>query len=202
MAVSIVKRLTSAFQKFEQALKIIFNNRFPPEALCAIDYNGGLNLPSPVNNSGRFSLKDIIGNGILWGVPTCRRTIEKRLSRKFGYPEYNWKPPVPKTNLLMCPNCGNYHEAKILCAHCYEKVKIETKEMQDAIKEKLGLDPVEENVIVIYEGEKEGKTDEFWKNQRIVEMPKKRPEWFHENLLESSTIQPSDSKDIKPPELA
>ncbi|KAF7401702.1 hypothetical protein HZH68_007522 [Vespula germanica] len=200
MAVSMVRRLTSAFRKIEQALNIIFNRKFPPEALYAIDCNG-LNLPCNVNNRGRFSLKDIIGDGFLWGVPTVRRTIEKRMSRRFGNPKYNWKPPVPKTNLLMCPNCGSHHEAGLLCGYCYEKVKIETKEMQDVIQQKLGLSAVEEDVIVIYEGEN-NKTEEFWKNQKVIEMPKKRPEWFHKNLLEPSTVEPSDSKDIKPPQLA
>lgn len=47
--------------------------------------------------------------------------------------------------------------------HCYEKVKLETKEMQEAIQKELGLNPVEENVIVLYSGEKESKADNFWK---------------------------------------
>lgn len=198
----MINRLTLAFQKIEQALKIICGRGFPPEALCAIDCHGELNSPYTANNRSGFSLKDIIGDGLLWAVPKKRRTVEKRLNRKFGYPEYHWKPLVPKTNLLMCPNCGSNYEAGHLCAHCYEKVKIETKEMQDTIQEKLGLSPVEEEVIVIYEGEKDGKTDDFWKNQRVIEMPKKRPEWFHKNLLEPSTVEPSDSTDIKPPGLA
>lgn len=47
--------------------------------------------------------------------------------------------------------------------HCYEKVKLETKEMKAAIKKELGLSPIEENVIVLYDGEKDLRTDEFWK---------------------------------------
>ena len=35
--------------------------------------------------------------------------------------------------------------------------------MQEAIVDKLGLDPVEKEVIVLYEGEKVDKTKEFWK---------------------------------------
>lgn len=35
--------------------------------------------------------------------------------------------------------------------------------MQDAIQQELELSPIEEDVIVIYEGEKDGKTDDFWK---------------------------------------
>lgn len=47
--------------------------------------------------------------------------------------------------------------------HCYEKVKIETKEMQEVIKKELGISPVEQDVIVLYDGEKDEKTEEFWK---------------------------------------
>lgn len=39
--------------------------------------------------------------------------------------------------------------------------------MQDAIQKELGLSPVEENVIVLYDGEKDLKTDEFWKVLKI-----------------------------------
>lgn len=39
--------------------------------------------------------------------------------------------------------------------------------MQDAIQQELGLSPVEENVIVLYNGEKESKPDEFWKVLKI-----------------------------------
>lgn len=35
--------------------------------------------------------------------------------------------------------------------------------MQNAIKESLKLDPVEQDVIVLYEGEKETLQDDFWK---------------------------------------
>lgn len=52
--------------------------------------------------------------------------------------------------------------------HCYEKIKLETKEMQDAIQKELGLSPVEENVIVLYDGEKDQKTDEFWKVLKVL----------------------------------
>lgn len=51
--------------------------------------------------------------------------------------------------------------------HCYEKVKIETKEMQQAIQKELGLSPVEKDVIVLYDGERDEKTDEFWKVLQI-----------------------------------
>lgn len=51
--------------------------------------------------------------------------------------------------------------------HCYEKVKLETKEIQEAIKKELGLSSVEKNVIILYDGEKDDKTHEFWKVLKI-----------------------------------
>lgn len=202
MTGGIINRLCLAFQRFEQTIfQTIFGRGFPP-GLCAIDCNSFLNESKLANRSSNRSLEEILKNGILWAVPKHRRTIEKRLQRRFGAEKYIWKPPVPRTDLLMCANCGHNYEAGRLCGHCYEKVKLETKEIQEAIKKELGLSSVEKNVIILYDGEKDDKTHEFWKNQRIVEVPKKRPSWFHRNLLEPTTQEPSDKKDVKPTHLA
>lgn len=40
-------------------------------------------------------------------------------------------------------------------ATCYKKVMDETKMMQAKIEEKLGLNPVDKSVVVLYEGEKQ-----------------------------------------------
>lgn len=65
----------------------------------------------------KFSIKDLIGDGFLLAVPKFRRTIEKRLKRKFGSPDYVWKMLVPKTNLKVCNNCGHHHERGVLCGN-------------------------------------------------------------------------------------
>lgn len=39
--------------------------------------------------------------------------------------------------------------------------------MKDAIKKELGLSPVEKNVIVLYDGEKDDKNNDFWKVLKI-----------------------------------
>ncbi|XP_032666761.1 39S ribosomal protein L32, mitochondrial [Odontomachus brunneus] len=202
MAGGMINRFNSALQKLEQTIQILFGHGFPPRPLCAIDCDNFLSEPKPVNRLGSKSLKEIFENGILWAVPKHRRSLEQRYKRKFGLLKYVWKPLIAKTNILMCLKCGHHYEANRLCGHCYEKVKLETKEMQDAIQKELKLSPVEENVIVLYDGEKDQKTDEFWKNQRIVEMPKKRPSWFHQNLLEPTTQESSDKTDVKPTNLA
>lgn len=41
----------------------------------------------------------------------------------------------------------------------------------------------------------------YIQNQRVVEMPKKRPAWFHRNLLEPTTQESSNETDIKPTNL-
>lgn len=148
------------------------------------------------------SLKDLIGDGILWAVPKHRRTIEKRLKRKFGIPDLNWKPLRVKTHLRSCNQCGHDYEAGVLCTNCYNKVREETKQMQDQIQEQLGLSPVEQDVVVLYEGERSEQPTESLNGKRIVEMPKPRPIWFTKNLLQKTTQQPSDSKEVKPNDLA
>ena len=41
----------------------------------------------------------------------------------------------------------------IISEHCYTKVKKETEEIQAKIQEKLGINPVEHDVVVLYQGE-------------------------------------------------
>lgn len=41
-----------------------------------------------------------------------------------------------------------------LQGQCYDKASVETNEMKEAIEKKLGLDPVDKHVVVIYEGDK------------------------------------------------
>lgn len=65
--------------------------------------------------TSQFSLKDIIGDGFLWGVPKSRRSVEKRWKRKFGDPYYVSKLIQPKTYLKTCNECGDDYEAGVLC---------------------------------------------------------------------------------------
>lgn len=39
----------------------------------------------------------------------------------------------------------------------------ETRSMQDEIIKELKLDPIEKEVVVLYQGEKEEQTPDFWK---------------------------------------
>ncbi|KAK9295690.1 hypothetical protein QLX08_010098 [Tetragonisca angustula] len=193
MAYNIFNRFYQAFKTFNQVIDTILRRSFPSGHLYAIECNT-INQVQPVQFPGQ-SIKDILNETVLWAVPKKRRSLEKRLDRRYGIPEYHWKPHVPKTNILMCRKCGHDYEAGTLCGYCYEIVKKETKEMQIAIEKSLGLQPVEQDVIVLYEGEKEKlENDDFWKKQRIIELPKKRPDWFHANLLQPTAKELPDSE--------
>lgn len=162
--------------------------------MCCLAVVSGSHHPVP---SKQFTVKDFIGDGILWGVPKHRKTIEKRLQNRFGTPKM-----IPeKTHLGICNNCGNHYEIGVLCPTCYEKIRKETELMQDKIKEELKLTPVENEIVVLYDGEKGEKPDEFWKGKRIVEMEKPRPKWFSKNLMQKSTQQPATTATVKPDEL-
>ncbi|ALC47960.1 mRpL32 [Drosophila busckii] len=153
------------------------------------------------HDSLKFRLKDLVDDGILWAVPKHRRSVEKRLKRKFGYLEYVWKPLRIKANLRSCQHCGHNHELGLLCPHCYEKVRQETQLMQEKIQEQLSLEPTEQDVVVLYEGEKSTQTADELKGKRIVEMKKPRPMWFTKNLLQKSTQQLSEAREVKPSDL-
>lgn len=189
MSTKLVNRFNDILSKLENKIISEFFNKLTP-GLCSV------NLPSEKQTSTKSTptIKDIWNEGILWGVPKHRRSLEKRLSRKFGWPEYNWKPLVPKTNLKACRACGHFHETFTICGHCYAKVRDETKEMQAIAEEANKLNPVKNAIVFMYEGESKSASQGFWKGQQILEVPKKRPSWFHQNLLEPLNEEESDVK--------
>lgn len=110
------------------------------------------------------------------------------------------KVPLFLSVFFYLPMSSNYTTYSFL-ATCYKKTIDETKEMQNKIQEELKLNPIEEEVVVLYSGEKNEKPAEFWKGKRIVEMEKPRPSFFSRNLLQKTTQQPATTTDVKPSEL-
>jgi large subunit ribosomal protein L32 len=102
----------------------------------------------------------------------------------------------------MCNTCGHDYEVGILCPHCYEKTRLETEKIKEKIQQELKLDPVDKEVVVLYDGEKSEQPAEFWQGKRIVEMEQQRPMWFTKNLLQKTTKQPdTETTDVKPDKL-
>ncbi|CAO1422168.1 unnamed protein product [Diamesa serratosioi] len=198
---SLIYRINLALQRFESILPSLFGRYpYPPSnfGILALEQTPADNTTS---KRPAFSLKDLIGDGMLWAVPKTRRTVEKRLNRKFGDPFYVWKLLKPKTQLKVCDSCGHHHEVGILCAHCYENVRKETELIKEKIEKQLKLDPVDSEVIVLYDGEKGEHASEYWKGKRIVEMERPRPSWFSKNLLQKTTQPLANTKEVKPDEL-
>lgn len=77
----------------------------------------------------------------------------------------------------------------------------ETKATQETIQEELKLEPVEQEVVVMYSDDKNNKPEEFWKGKRIVEMKKPRPQWFTDNLMQKTTQKGATTTEVKPTEL-
>lgn len=147
-----------------------------------------------------ISVKDLIGDGFLFAVPIFRRSLEVRKTRKIGIP-YRGGPEGLKTlrskELQTCNNCGHHHEPGRLCPQCYKKIREETKEIWKKFLNESKLDPVDKDVVVLYEGEKDKEPVEFWNGRRIVEMEKPRPMWFSKNLLQKTTQPNAESKEIE-----
>ncbi|XP_047984312.1 39S ribosomal protein L32, mitochondrial [Leguminivora glycinivorella] len=195
----MLPRISTVVNILRNIEKCILSSLGHPPNELALAYVYEPRAPTPK----KFSIKDIVGDGFLLAVPKFRRTVEKRLKRKFGNPDYIWKPLVPQTNIRVCRDCGHHHESGRLCEHCYKKIQEETKLIQEQIKKKLGVGPITEDVVILYEGENlPEKAKEFWNGKRVVEMKKERPQWFSKNLLQKSTQQPSNSTDVKPTDLA
>lgn len=149
-----------------------------------------LNLPS-THDAG--SILDNIFDGLLLAVPKKRRSIEKRMSMKFGvkkWAPHGWKMIDPKSNIVTCKTCGHFHELQYLCSKCYERNKEETVIIQESILRDLGYEVRDKEVRILYNGEERNDDEDV----RFIEVPKERPNWFSKNLLSkpaSDTTGPS-----------
>lgn len=52
--------------------------------------------------------------------------------------------------------------------NCFNNVMAETKRIQDRIIEELKLDPIDQDVVVLYKGEKEQESPEFWEVSKVL----------------------------------
>lgn len=73
----------------------------------------------------------------------------------------------------------------------------ETKEIREKIKSELKLSPIENDVVVLYEGEQQKEPADFWNGRRIIEMPKPRPMWFSKNLMQRTTQPNADTSEVE-----
>lgn len=94
-----------------------------------------------------------------------------------------YKYSKPKTNIITCLDCGGYHEKGTLCGKCYEKVKAETKAVQDQIFKNDEFRYNYPNKEIELKYENDSVAEEKSEKKILVEIPRKRPEWFDSNLM-------------------
>ncbi|XP_010174256.1 39S ribosomal protein L32, mitochondrial, partial [Antrostomus carolinensis] len=134
-------------------------------------------LPQPVNDSSESNEAPSLLDGIVWmAAPKKRRTIEVNRCRRRN-PN---KLIKVKTNIDVCPECGNLKQKHVLCGYCYAKVKAETRLIRLEMQKKEGgpFNAPAVETVVLYEGEKPPGKDE---GKRIIERARKRPSWFVQN---------------------
>ncbi|KAF7247770.1 39S ribosomal protein L32, mitochondrial, partial [Varanus komodoensis] len=131
-------------------------------------------LLEPVEEKTEYDETPSFLDSIFWmAAPKSRRTIEVNRCRRRDFR----KLIKLKTNIDVCPQCGNLKQKHVLCGYCYEKVKQETLAIRKQIWAHEGgphKAPTVET-IVLYEGEKPREQDE---GKRIIERNRKRPSWF------------------------
>ncbi|KAH9523174.1 54S ribosomal protein L32, mitochondrial [Bulinus truncatus] len=173
---TFVGKINITFSRCHQMLQILSRNNPPPSMAV-------LGIPLNSSNNGNFekqsakSLLDSIFDGILLAVPKHRRSIEKRLHRKHRFTNFV-EHGTAKNNIIPCLECGNFKEKGHLCKHCYDKVRLETKEMQSKMGEDLQFNVPRQEVEFVYEGERVENNNKY-----VVNMDKSRPSWFPKHLL-------------------
>ncbi|XP_015924415.1 large ribosomal subunit protein bL32m [Parasteatoda tepidariorum] len=168
----ITRNIRMCIIRISEAIR--YQDPFSPELSIA----GNFNLPSVLpENKTQSTLRDILQDGFLWAVPKHRRSLERRMTRRMGL----GKPIIPKNNLIVCEACGHFHPVHTICGNCYSKVREETEYLQNAVINELKLDPIEQEVKLVYEND--SKNERTFEGKRIIELPKERPQWFCNNLL-------------------
>ncbi|XP_050033257.2 large ribosomal subunit protein bL32m [Dermacentor andersoni] len=138
--------------------------------------NGFVRVSQP-NRWSPALVGDLPDRGVVWAVPTRRVSLERRLMRRISHPFFRIKP---KDYIKSCHICGHFHLAHSICGHCYGKVKQETEQLRDTIAKELKLEPVEEEVVIAYQGEEK-------QGGRRVKVDRPRPAWFSKNLMKQSS---------------
>ena len=89
---------------------------------------------------------------------------------------------TPKTNLLACLDCGDYHEVGTICGSCYAKVKAETKALQDQMfaSDEFQYQHPAKEVAFVYDTD-EGTRERL--DRAVIKVSRKRPDWFSDSLL-------------------
>merc|ERR1712038_514881 len=129
-------------------------------------------------------------DGLTWmQVAKKRRSLEKRMSRKYAKAQEIWgTSKLLKSNrdIRVEHSTAEYFLKNTLELKSYKRIMEETREIQQRTKEAFGIQPKNKEVIVLYDGEE----DSFDSSKKLaLEMPKERPAFFSKNLLQKTNPQ-------------
>ncbi|MFH4983070.1 hypothetical protein AB6A40_009779 [Gnathostoma spinigerum] len=131
---------------------------------CIQPFSGELNVNSVLNDFR-----------IVFGVPKSRTSKPKKQARRFAYTRlYSLKD-----NLVVCQNCGEYHEMHTICGNCYSRVRELTNKIKAKIMEyNPYIGESQDKPIHIQFSDSGKPADEVVNGKRIIEMDIPRPSWF------------------------
>ena len=156
-------------------------------------------LIEPAQVTKSFSINELMQEGILWGVPKKRPTIERRLTKRFGVSKYPQTCPIlrPRSDIVTCERCGDHHETYTICRTCYLEVKEETEKLKSEIKAQTSpLEPKEKEVFLKFENENTDNAEDELHKFRIIEIDRPRPKWFTPNLLAKNSRPVTPPRDV------
>ncbi|CAM9376518.1 unnamed protein product [Lampetra planeri] len=162
-----LQRVASSLLCVEARLLQMLGFHHPPAPVLVFPTLSGLEQDSEPEIS-------FLDNPFLWmAAPKNRRTIERNHDRRRN-PQ---KMIKFRTNVDMCPECGNLKLKHVLCGFCYDRVMDETRKIRAlmAAQEDGPLRAPATETVVVYEGENTSETDA---GKRILETKRKRPNWF------------------------
>ncbi|XP_040577140.1 large ribosomal subunit protein bL32m [Lepeophtheirus salmonis] len=183
-----IPRISQELQTFIQNLSRSF---FPPSPQFALSSPALRYTPSSCQEPSP-SLKD----SILWGVPKRRRSLEKRMTRRFGSKQWGTCKLVPMNYRIQVDNnTGEFFQLGELAPRTFRYIMNETEIIQSKVKNIFGKGAKDADVLVQYLGEK---TDSFGNNKsKIIEMETERPKFFSRHLLEKSASK-KESTMVRP----
>uniref|UniRef100_A0A8B9G401 Large ribosomal subunit protein bL32m n=1 Tax=Amazona collaria TaxID=241587 RepID=A0A8B9G401_9PSIT len=150
--------LQCCWQRLESGLLAGFSGGQSPPWGPALAVQAPAFLPQPVHDTNESNEAASLLDSILWmAVPKKRRTIEVNRCRRRN-PN---KLIKVKTNIDVCPECGNLKQKHVLCGYCYAKVKAETRLIRKEMYKQEGgpFNAPTIETVVLYDGEKPTEKD-------------------------------------------
>nr|ACO11496.1 39S ribosomal protein L32, mitochondrial precursor [Caligus rogercresseyi] len=127
-----------------------------------------------------------ISESILWAVPKKRRSLEKRMTRRFGSKHWGTSKLVPMNHRIRVDNkTGEFFVLGQLAPRTFRAVMDETQSIQKKVKDLFGKEPKNAEVGVRYVGENK----RFGTGTKIVEMETERPKFFSRSLVEKTAYK-------------